>query len=90
METGRFQPPIEHGAIWARNPGEGFAQAATQLRLLSGAGAPFGAEGLSVSFVRAAYGATAVNKILENLPGDLACRPYSNALIHSNETTVSG
>ncbi|HHY27050.1 MAG TPA: hypothetical protein GX523_09985, partial [Desulfitobacterium dehalogenans] len=31
-------------------------------RRLSGAGVPFGAEGLSVSFVRAAYGANGVKQ----------------------------
>ncbi|WP_210166159.1 hypothetical protein [Desulfitobacterium hafniense] len=53
METGRFQPAIENKCESSAFE-ERFGRA------------PFGAEGLSVSFVRAAYGATGVNQN----PGD--------------------
>ncbi|WP_162839784.1 hypothetical protein [Desulfitobacterium hafniense] len=55
METGRFQPAIEQERFGGRNPGEGFAQAATPQRTTWRRRSPFGAESLSVSFVRAAY-----------------------------------
>ncbi|WP_172625475.1 hypothetical protein [Desulfitobacterium sp. LBE] len=54
METGRFQPAIENKC----------ESSAFEERF---GGAPFGAEGLSVSFVRAAYGATDVKQN----PGDI-------------------
>ncbi|WP_174270151.1 hypothetical protein [Desulfitobacterium dehalogenans] len=55
METGRFQPPIENKC----------ESSAFEERFGRG---PDGAESLSVSFVRAAYGATGVKQN----PGDLA------------------
>ncbi|HHY25599.1 MAG TPA: hypothetical protein GX523_02385 [Desulfitobacterium dehalogenans] len=44
-------------------------------------GAPFGAEGLSVSFVSAAYGATGVKQN----PGELAFRVFSRGKLKRKE-----
>ncbi|WP_018211013.1 hypothetical protein [Desulfitobacterium hafniense] len=72
METGRFQPPIEQERFGHESRVRVSPKPPCHRDYLGGAGAPFGAEGLSVSFVRAAYGATGVNQN----PGDPTCGPH--------------
>ncbi|ACL18135.1 hypothetical protein Dhaf_0066 [Desulfitobacterium hafniense DCB-2] len=71
METGRFQPAIEQERFGHETRTRVSPKPPRYREILGGAGGPDGAEGLSGSFVRVAYGATGVNQN----PGELTFGP---------------